>query len=451
MSATSKFLELIQTEDPYRIMPDNIRELQLEAVRERFATARSAIKVLDKRAEEMGIKEVNSLSDIVPLMFAHTNYKSYPESFVDKGQWKNMNLWLQTLSTRPVNIDVDGITDVDDWINRLCDAGHHVFATSGTSGKSSFMNRTKNDVDNYKHAHYNSLNWSTPHFKPNHDRKVFGFFPPFGVHPMSNNSRNYQEKVAAPGELHYLSTEPLLAMQTIKAGHMRRKIAAGTALPEEIAAFERETLATQERMQKGLNACIDGLLDARHEPTFIGAQWPMLWRIVEAARARGIPAGDFNPDTIVTNGGGIKGVKLPDDYQQQIYSYLGIPKENFQILYGMSEMTAVCPYAHKLSGYVIPPWIVPLILDKSGERLIDPDGTETRVEGRMAFFDIAVEGRWGGLISGDKVVVEFGETPDGVKAPRVMQVARYADLEEGEDKLTCAGSIETYVRGNIGT
>jgi hypothetical protein len=31
----------------------------------------------------------------------------------------------------------------------------------------------------------------------------------------------------------------------------------------------------------------------------------------------------------------------------------------------------------------------------------------------------------------------------------VRSIARYADLEEGEGKLTCAGSIDAYVRGSL--
>ena len=33
--------------------------------------------------------------------------------------------------------------------------------------------------------------------------------------------------------------------------------------------------------------------------------------------------------------------------------------------------------------------------------------------------------------------------------PIVRSINRYQDLEEGEDKLTCAGSIDSYVRGSI--
>jgi citrate lyase beta subunit len=87
------------------------------------------------------------------------------------------------------------------------------------------------------------------------------------------------------------------------------------------------------------------------------------------------------------------------------------------------------------------------VLDKTGDRILEPeDGV---VEGRLAVLDLTMEGRWGGVISGDKVVLDLNPTPDGIVTPKVRNVARYAELEEGEDKLTCAGTIETYVRGTI--
>ena len=62
---------------------------------------------------------------------------------------------------------------------------------------------------------------------------------------------------------------------------------------------------------------------------------------------------------------------------------------------------------------------------------------------------VLADGHWGGVISGDKVTVEFGSGLDGLKTPIVRSIARYQDLAEGEDKLTCAGSIDSYVRGAV--
>ena len=43
------------------------------------------------------------------------------------------------------------------------------------------------------------------------------------------------------------------------------------------------------------------------------------------------------------------------------------------------------------------------ILDETGGQLLEPDA-EGRVTGRFAAFNLMVEGHWGGVISGDKVI-----------------------------------------------
>ena len=87
-------------------------------------------------------------------------------------------------------------------------------------------------------------------------------------------------------------------------------------------------------------------------------------------------------------------------------------------------------------------------LDDFTKKLLNPAAGNGLVEGRMALFDLLTDSRWGGLISGDKVTLDF-TTADGFAGPLVRSVARYQDLEEGEDKLTCAGTIDSYVRGAV--
>ena len=86
-----------------------------------------------------------------------------------------------------------------------------------------------------------------------------------------------------------------------------------------------------------------------------------------------------------------------------------------------------------------------LVIDQRGERLAEPSGGE--VEGRAGFFDISLDGRWGGMISGDKVNMRFGACDCGHDGPTIgHDIVRYADLGDG-DKITCAGTIDAYVRG----
>ncbi len=450
MSAVDELISLAKTADPFRGAPDNLAELQMEAVRERFAERRSQIKVLDKRAREMGVDRIDTLDDLVPLLFAHTNYKSYPEAFVDSGQWKHMNMWLGTLSTYPTtNIDVEGCKDVDDWIDRCHAAGHYIYASSGTSGKSSFLNQTMQDREYCVPACLAAFDLSIPGYRPNHDRAVFTMMPTKGTHKMTEVSTAHFSRWAAPGELLRLSNDPIRAMDAMRPAQLRRLLAAGKVGPAEIAAFEDDVAARQAKRAEEMEAWIDLIAERRNDPIYLGAMWGVNWQLVEALRARGIKDGDFHPDMILSTGGGTKGAKVPDDYKEQIMRFFGVTKDRLSNSYAMVEMSGFCALIQPHDVYATPPWLVPLILDKSGEKLLNPADRKGTVEGRMAFFDILADGRWGGVISGDKVVVEFGSGLDGVKTPIVRSINRYQDLEEGEDKLTCAGSIDSYVRGSI--
>src|SRR3546814_5020848 len=81
----------------------------------------------------------------------------------------------------------------------------------------------------------------------------------------------------------------------------------------------------------------------------------------------------------------------------------------------MVEMSGFCALIQPHDVYAIPPLIVPLVLDKAGEKLLNPPEGKGVVEGRMAFFDVLADARWGGIISGDKVQVEFDSGLDGVR------------------------------------
>lgn len=450
MTAAGQLIEYAKVADPYRTVPQELAELQIAAIRERFAERRQQIKTLDKRATETGVTEIRTLDDVVPLLFSHTNYKSYPEAFIDAGRWKHMSAWLRTLSTYATdNIDVEGVRDVDDWLDRAHAAGHYLFASSGTSGKSSFLDQSLRDRQYAIPACLNAFDISTPNYEPNHDRSVFTMMPPKGTHKMTEVSSLHFTRWAAPGELHRLSDEPILAMDSMRPAQLRRLLAAGKVGPGEIAAYEETMVAKQARRAEAMEVWIDKLIARRHGSLYVGMMWGTAWQVVEKLRARGIRDGDFNPDMIMSVGGGTKGAVLPDDYKAQIMGFFGLTNDRLPNSYAMVEMSGFCALIQPHGVFAIPPWIVPLVLDKSGERLLNPAGGKGLVEGRMAFFDVLADARWGGIISGDKVQVEFGLGLDGVRTPIVRSVARYQDLAEGEDKLTCAGSIDSYVRGAI--
>ena len=168
------------------------------------------------------------------------------------------------------------------------------------------------------------------------------------------------------------------------------------------------------------------------------------YALIQGIRARGVPDGEFHPDTLVLAGGGNKNNVLPEDYPKQLADFYGNVRRVRS--YGMTEMQGSCPSCEE-GNYHLPPWVLPLILDEAGETLLN-ESTGV-VEGRFAFLDVSLEGRWGGLISGDRVKTNFSACACGRSGPTVLpDVTRYGDLG-GDDKITCAATLDSYVRGMI--
>jgi hypothetical protein len=182
----------------------------------------------------------------------------------------------------------------------------------------------------------------------------------------------------------------------------------------------------------------------RHEPLFVCGLWSQVWALMQAAKAHGIEAGDFHPDMALGVAGGLKGLQLPADYQEQIFDYFGHPPHRYNS-YGMSELTTSFPRC-EAGRYHQPPCTIALVLDGPGERLLNQDGEV--VKGRFGFVDLTMNGRWGGLISGDAVEIDFaGPCACGRPGPTINPaVTRYVGIGE-EDKIGCAGTIDAYIRG----
>ncbi len=433
---------LVDSEDPYNYAWMEFEPLWIDAIDRRFQDCRSRIPVLEQLAQRAGIDSVRSLDDVVPLLFAHTAFKSYPDAFIRHNQWDRMNVWLDTLSKGSVTgIDVSNVKDSDDWIEALHSAGHYAFTTSGTSGKHSFINQSALDVEFARRA-------LTPsNVEPDNSRPVFVLGPRHAPNRASAFFSSLADSCGRPGSVHFLTDEKMRITDLSERARMHKRIADGVAMPSEIADFEQATKARAEYGNKQLERIIDLILDHRNEPSIIVGLTPQLWTVFQTARKRGLTDGCFHPETLVFSGGGAKGMNVPPDHVQQLMRFMGLGLDRFGQGYGMQEISSGAVMS-EWGRYNFPPWVVPLVLDDSGERLIGKGSGV--VTGRMGLFDVSLDGRWGGVVSGDRVTMDFSPSPAGRLAPAVTEITRYSELEGGDDKLTCAGTIESFVRGAVG-
>ncbi len=422
-----------------------IQALQLQAAREVIASLKSRIHVLGRRIEDLGVDEIRTKADLVPLLFAHTIYKSYPMSYLKKGQWDKLLRWLNTLSATPIEADLSQVTNIDEFIISLHDAGHGALTSSGTSGKVSFVDRVAKDVRVYEDWRDSNFCW--PRAMPTEKMWYFQLTPRSGPYMVVAVGEINAARFSTPEMTHFLTDSRMQIADLIRAAEMKQAMAEGTATPNEIAEYEQEVLAKRETAAAQFEELVDVILDKRHEPMMLVGQSGMLWRMLERGRERCIADGEFNPKSIMVTGGGAKGLKLPEDYMEQIYRFLG-PIHHKMDAYGCSEMSVAypsCEHGH----YHATPWIVPFILDREGEHLLEHNGG--LVEGRFAFLDLSYNARWGGLITGDRVTMDYAETCScGRSGPviRAGSIVRYSNLGE-EDKITCSGTMESYIRGAL--
>jgi hypothetical protein len=312
---------ILDPDTAYDQPASDIAALQLRAAAGAVRGAPHADPLLARRAEEAGITRIASLADVVPLLFAHTVYKSYPPSFVEQGRWDRMLQWLGTLvGRRRERRRRRRREDVDDWIARLWSAGHMVLATSGSSGKCSFLNQTRGD-DALKQRHFrHSVAWplARPGGDPASARPVFWLGPIKGANSAIEAANINAANWGPPGATFALGDEPLRIADVSRMAAMRKRMSDGTASPQEIAAFEDEARRKGADGQAAMRKLADTILDHRHEPLMLSGMWAQFMTLIARARERGIADGEFHPQSVVTAGGGVKGVPLPADYKEQV-------------------------------------------------------------------------------------------------------------------------------------
>ncbi|CAN7630689.1 hypothetical protein LJR219_004900 [Phenylobacterium sp. LjRoot219] len=427
---------------------DEIHEAQVAAINERLQEQRGKIKLVDMRAKEAGVDEVRSLDDAVPLLLPHTAYKSYPESFLKEKKWDRLTKWLGTVSAYPTNnVDLSDVREIDDWVEACGRAGHFVSCSSGTTGKSAMLVASKADLDFASRDGVAAVQWGSD-IRAGDMRTMAG--PAGAVAFTPRNAAMGQAMLGAfvdPAAPRVQSGLPPVTVGSLtKMITLRQAIADGAAKPSDIAEYESQAASREQGLADALAGSVEDIISKRGERLYITGMWGALYPFAEAIRARGFSGKDFHPENAVYLGGGLKRANLPANYREYVYETFNLQPRYIYQMYGMQELNSSMPRCQEGGRYHLPAWVVALPLNKEGDALVRgyADG---EVEARAAFFDLSMDGRWGGVISGDRVQIDFRPCACGSKSPSIRDdIARYSDLE-GDDKIGCAGTVDAYVRG----
>jgi hypothetical protein len=444
-SAIDELLSRRDRPDRFDTPPAELIELQLEAANERFDSRIGQIPLLKNRAEAGRVHSISSTADLVPLLFAHNTYKSFSESWLAEGQWDRMARWLQTVSTYEVGSEsFESVDGIDAWVERLEEGGRFVACSSGTTGKPAMLGASDADLEFASQANVSSFSWATG-VAPANDRRFFG------LGPRTNVTRNERTREALVHAFHAESEAPYqLPVPMITTGAimsmilLRRKITDGTALASEVAEFERLSAERLAGIEDAVANAIEELIKSREQKLFLTGMWASLHPLAVGVRERGYSGEDYRDDNTLLTGGGLKGADLPPDYREFVHDTFGLTDEREYNFYSMQEINTPFPRC-RAGRYHVAPWVIALPLDEPGEQLLD--ATAGEIEARAAFFDLSLDGRWGGVISGDKVTMDFSPCGCDHQGPTVgSDIVRYSDLTGG-DKISCAGTIDAYVKG----
>ena len=432
-------------------MPRSERESkQWEGLQLRFRQLRDEIGYLKKIADRDGIDSLSGIEDVIPLLFEHTVYKSYPASLLEKSRFGMINSWMEKLSTVSLkHVEVSHCDSIDSWIE-VMDAQtdlciHH---SSGTSGTVSLFPKSKEELSAFGKL-YPLRFQKFGQDRPNEtEPKAHVISPSFrsGSSAHFRINEQYFERIAHGDEafMHTAFPGAMSADILYLAGRLRAAKARGDldrleipqSLLDRLAAFETDQSARSEQMHNFLEDVCSRLAGER---VFMACAPTYLWPLAEKGLAKG-RENIFSPDSVVSTGGGAKGMILPDNWKSEVMRFGGV--DRIPTNYAMTEMNAnnmLCDNDH----YHIAPWIIPFVLDPDTSQPLARTGTVT---GRFAFYDLLPATHWGGFISGDEVTMTWDrDCGCGREGPFInSNIARYSEQRGGDDKISCAASAEAH-------
>lgn len=419
----------------HRIGGSELDALQVYAIQRRFAAMQSALPPLAALADAARIREIRSLADVTPLLFPHSFYKSYDDYLLDYGCYNDLTDWTQKLTT----VDLSGVRDrdfasLDEWIDTLeRDAGLMVSHSSGTTGKLSFMSRSTAEVEN--NARYAKLtvpDWSRREADKYEQAEFSVIWTTFarGRSAVARGAHAFKHGYAATeADFHPLIPEELSADWHYFMLRLNRERANGRAQPAP-STYVLDRMQMMEAMHAEKDAQVSVMLDKIEADlkdkrvVFAGAPF-VLNDFAKAGIARGMESA-FGPDSAVISFGGLKGRTAEDRMADTILKFSGAPFiTNF---YVMTEASAVQIGCEEGFFHIVP-WVVPFLLDPATGAPLPRDGVRT---GRAAYFDLLAKTYWGGIVTADRVTLDWTPCRCGRHSARISpDISRFDDGEGG--------------------
>lgn len=430
--------------------PAETEAMQLELARLRFEALRPRVPQLAKLADLQHVESIDAVDDLAPLLFQHTVYKSYPISLLAKGRFDLLTRWLDGVTSHDLSVvDVGGCTGFDDWFERLEKQTplrpHH---STGTTGKLSIIPRDVRELDRFEELLLRTYEPFEGGPDPIELLRARGEPIPI-VHPSYRRGRHLAQRMLdafvrrlGSEETTYVQDDFLSADLMSLVGQVRGASLRGgldeLKLPPQLLARFKAMAERQKQRAEHQAAFFERIVrELEGRGVLVVGVTAMLWEWTLEGEERGLDH-LFAPDSIITSGGGMKGLSVPDGWQPRVERFLGA---SLRFGYGMSESMGAAEMC-SAGNYHPNPLTIPFVLDVETGAPRPRSGTQT---GRYALFDLITESFWGGFVTGDRVTVAWDGCACGRRGPSIdPRIDRFSELEGGDDKVSCSGSVDAH-------
>lgn len=447
-------------DDPHSMAPRPLEELfsfgraqldqiQLAGLRKRFAELSPKLPRLKKLTQENRVTALKDINEVVPLLFPHTEYKSYPMSLIDNCRFEQLNAWLDDFTTHDLSgLDVSGCQSLSEWLAVVeAKTPLRVLTSSGTSGKISILPRSTAE-DKYITAAFSAV-----YRKFRAEQGLADIYAPnvYHVFPFARRGRHITNHVIRAmtqhgfhgDESHVLSFDGEMSTDLLwMTGRMKKAQADGTIeqlrktkawqrLSGRLGELEANRADTQEAFYR------DMLVRLKDKTVVMSLGLNYFQAMVECAEKHGLEI-RFAPDSFLTAAGGLKGVTLTEAQIEKIKKTI---PHHFHDVYASSELFSGLARKCTHDRFHTPPWLVNFVLNPDTGVPYPRQGTQT---GRYAGFDLWATTYWGGFISGDEVTMNWdGGCDCGREGPYLHdKIVRYTTKRGGDDKITCQRTAE---------
>ena len=432
----------------HSISREELSGYQLRCLKGRFAELRDKIPMLNKLAERQGVGAIETLDDVVPLLFEHTMYKSYPPQLLEQHRFGDINRWLSKLTIHDLSsVNVSQCDSLDGYLELMMAQSPLVVGTSsGTTGAMSLMPLGKEEID--RHVETFKMNYLQqfgddaatecaddklhiihPYFRRPGGARTYELDAMVKVLLNGDESRFH---AAYPGGMSLDVLHLFARMKAAQQNGELDKLEIHPSLLKRKEEFEKLDRDMPQQLEQFVDDMVEKL---RGKRVFLVGTWSLLHAIAERGLSRGLE-GVFAPNSIVIQGGGNKGAEPPQNWQEDVARFVGVPR--LRGLYAFTEAMArnlTCEHGH----YHLAPWIIPFVLDPETSKPLTRKGVAT---GRMATFDLLANAHWGGAITGDEVTINWDEPCRCGQASVYIQgeISRFSEQQGGSDKISCAAT-----------